>query len=406
MTSYFEDFIPASRVPELEKKIKSLNKRAVKMNLPEMILVVDKDNEELRDIIIEDYDNCRKFKIRYVYVSITGESPKYPDWNLKGVIDHERDADFNLVSAVPGFELDPAYRTIDPTCDHCNTQRFRKKTFVVINENSEREMRVGSGCIKDFLGHKNAEQILNHAKSLAFLDFNGFREPGFGPGWVPEEWPIEEVMAFAAKSIRLDGWTSKAKAMDYGSESTAGRVSDDFDALYSWGSKRRDHVVHPNETDKQVALDALEWIKSFDLADPKTNDYVYNCGLLAKSSLVRNWEFGLTCSIVASYQNHLAKQNEQKFEKKISNYIGAVGDKGVELAVTFLKEWGFDGQWGTVYIMKFVTDEGNVVIWKTAAPVMIDQGQKITLRGSIKAHEEKYEIKQTIMTRCRVLEDK
>ena len=397
MSMIFEDFVPARRIEELKKKIKQLNKRAVKMGLPEMTLTVNTDLFEIREIRLEDADNVRKIKLRYVWVEIDGESPKFPGWNLKGVVDHVRDADLNKVSAVPGFELDPAYRTIKPTCDHCKTQRYRNKTFIVLHDDG-RELRVGSGCIKDFLGHKNAEQILNHAKSLAFLDFNDYKDPSIGMGYTPDEFPVVDVMAYAAKHIRVHGWTSKGKAAEWGTMPTSAHVDTDFEDL---NCGRGGRVEKPSEADVELAKAALAWISEFDLKDPAIQDYIYNCGLIAKTSMARYWEFGLVCSIVASYQNHLLKLTEQTLEKKTSDWVGEVGQKKFEVDVTFLKEWGFSGQWATVYIMKFVDADGNIFIWKTASPVSVKAGDKLKLVGTIKAHDEKYDTKQTVMTRCK-----
>jgi hypothetical protein len=84
-----------------------------------------------------------------------------------------------------------------------------------------------------------------------------------------------------------------------------------------------------------------------------------------------------------------------------TNYIGNVGDK-ITLELTQVACFTFDSQFGICYINKFKDTEGNVVIWKTSRRVAND-GENVTLKGTIKEHNEFRTEKQTILTRCKTL---
>ena len=84
-----------------------------------------------------------------------------------------------------------------------------------------------------------------------------------------------------------------------------------------------------------------------------------------------------------------------------TNYIGNVGDK-ITLELTQVACFTFLSKFGICFINKFRDAEGNVVIWKTNRRVAND-GEKVTIKGIIKEHNEYNSEKQTILTRCKTL---
>lgn len=113
----------------------------------------------------------------------------------------------------------------------------------------------------------------------------------------------------------------------------------------------------------------------------------------------------------------LEEEARIKAEKAISQYIGNKGDK-INLSVTFIKTAWFEVPsfmgYGTEtkYIHTFKDSDGNVLVWKTTASLGrwndndewegFEEGQKVNLKGTIKAHSEYKDEKQTELTRCRI----
>lgn len=100
-----------------------------------------------------------------------------------------------------------------------------------------------------------------------------------------------------------------------------------------------------------------------------------------------------------------------------SRWVGEVGER-VERTVTYLgygsyERSSFSG-YGTdvVHIYRFADDDGNLLVWKTTAYleredgdgflVPIKSGSRLTLRGTVKAHDEYHGTKQTVLNRCKV----
>lgn len=127
---------------------------------------------------------------------------------------------------------------------------------------------------------------------------------------------------------------------------------------------------------------------------------------------------------IAIYGFISAKRNHDRLvEKKIAEekraienakveYFGAVGDK-FELTLTFDKIFGFEIMYGYQYILLFRDEENHVFVWKTANGNLgknfnwaeYEVGQKYLIKGTVKSHDEYKNVKQTVITRCKVLDD-
>ena len=56
---------------------------------------------------------------------------------------------------------------------------------------------------------------------------------------------------------------------------------------------------------------------------------------------------------------------------------------------------------GTTYLYKFADEAGNVFIWYASRPIELQE--RMTLKATIKAHNERNGVKQTVLTRCKVV---
>lgn len=100
-------------------------------------------------------------------------------------------------------------------------------------------------------------------------------------------------------------------------------------------------------------------------------------------------------------------KDKPKEPVKVSEYIGNVGDK-IEMTVTLdhvaywlnkFREW----EHNYTYLYSFKDDNGNVLVWQTSKGLALDDGAKVTIKGTIKEHNEYKEVKQTVLTRCKIV---
>ena len=59
----------------------------------------------------------------------------------------------------------------------------------------------------------------------------------------------------------------------------------------------------------------------------------------------------------------------------------------------------WENEYGYTYLQKFVTEEGNILIWYGSTVIDFEKG---SIKATVKAHNEREGIKQTIITRTAV----
>lgn len=97
--------------------------------------------------------------------------------------------------------------------------------------------------------------------------------------------------------------------------------------------------------------------------------------------------------------------NEIKYANvdSTSEYIGEIGDRS-DFTLTVKKAISLYGAYGasTMHIME--DKDGNVFVWTTSAKDL-EQGVTYVLKGTIKDHKEYRGVKQTVLTRCKVMKE-
>lgn len=132
-----------------------------------------------------------------------------------------------------------------------------------------------------------------------------------------------------------------------------------------------------------------------------------------------------------------------EIERNRGQYIGQVGDK-IEMTVTLVRTFSYSvpcygAPWKTEEVTGYVfkTDDNNTLVWKTTGSLArkkyapkgeqvvdgercnfgdargnwytyehADEGDRITIKGEIKAHEEYNNVNQTILTRVKWIGEK
>ena len=137
---------------------------------------------------------------------------------------------------------------------------------------------------------------------------------------------------------------------------------------------------------------------------------------------------GIACyAFVGAKKAHDKKLAEEARRKAYldsinDSYFGEIGDK-FEKELVFEKSFAYQNDFGyyggTTYILLFRDDEGHVFKWSTSNGcykcwcsingkcdyVDYEVGKKYLIKGSIKDHAEYKGVKQTVITRCKVLKD-
>lgn len=392
--------IPTRNLSYLQAKLNKLNKRASKLGCPPVSL---EDTGVVKQVATGEEDVFGKaITIEAHVVRVYGEAPKINGWSFMGTIEH--DPQGNMLRSIPGEEMPPEYRSAERRCDHCQKSRTRHHTYIVRNEEGDYK-QVGRQCLRDFLGHQSPEAIARHAEWLMNLSASIEEEEGnFGSiGRYEFSFYTEGYLAWIACFIETKGWLSRSKEQEQGfGESTASLGLIAMDPRMS--ADRRDmHNLKPSEENWETGRQALAWCRE-ELAPTITDqasEYEYNLVQACKAERTTRRNAGLVASVIVSWKKAKKRQKEaSEFAK--SDYVGKQGER-ITTTVKVLRLFTIDGNFGPTRIHKMQDEAGNVFIWFGHA-TPLDEDQTYNIKGTVKNHEFYRGVKQTVLTRCKVID--
>lgn len=108
--------------------------------------------KELKD------ENGKTYNARFVLVEAEGTAV-INDWEFIAEVDHTEKG--NIITGV-GVEVPEQYYISKPVCEHCNSNRYRKNTYIVRNKTTGEFKQVGKSCLKDFTHGMSAEAVTQY----------------------------------------------------------------------------------------------------------------------------------------------------------------------------------------------------------------------------------------------------
>ena len=413
------------------EKLADLNKKFAKKNLP--LINCSMEKTEMYHV-----DEWTKEKTPYtLYVATL--SSDFNQTNLSGI-----DVEFEgVVSLVEGNENDKIYTfkninysslLANCSCDKCHKKIGRNKYLVFSKVGKEVETRddlvvLGTSCAKDYFPF-SVESYFGYLES-AFEELGSYDEFSGSFGGCASHYHTLSAIYYAtlACSDNLKCYEKEGVTKN----NVLGWLNNLKMDKYTY---YRD--AYPMPSNPIPFEDVISWIKDMYDTDEFVSDFHTNARSVFFKTLddgtreMKN-EINEKYMGIAVYAFFSAKQNHDKMvAKKIAEeerakanaeveYYGAVGDK-FELTLTFDKSFCFEGAYGFTYIHLFHDDEGHQFKWsssngtykveydKTADFGGIEYcefeiGHKYLMKGTVKAHNEYKNVKQTVITRCKVLDD-
>ena len=404
--------IPRGNIPALERKLKSLAKRASKLELGELLKWTLAESFQVE----KTSASGRKYFVTYTPVTLTvaGDIVLPGGWHLVGVLDHTS-ADTPIIRSVPGEELPVEYRAAGPDCDHCKGKRRRNTTIVIRSEETRAECgmdeykQVGSTCIADYLGHKSALDIATSYQYIGDFISGLSDEDGEFRRVTPSAWELADCLAFVAACVRLDGWAPRSNS----DNPTANQAWSWFIRNFRPIVTKRDGTIYPPEvTDKDIELaaKALKWLDVQNPAKAKS-DYIYNIQTIAKAETVTPKTIGMAASIIGTYKRDVERQLRYAAERKakaaangghVSKWIGKDKERLRKLGITVLGTYETEGDYGLSTRVVFQDGLGNDFVWFASGSVELEQGASYIVDATVKRHNEFKGNKQTQVNRVRV----
>lgn len=374
--------IYANKVEEVRRKLEKIASKAEKYGCnfaytigeehPEIVTVRSTDGITAWDI--------ESLTVAAVDVSISCDSLICANgWQVLAHIEHGTQG--NIVTA---FNCDPLpiWYSLAPHCDHCSTNRNRKETYIVQNENGAQK-QVGKSCLKEYTGIIPETAVLFASVRDCLIDDSVTYETASG---AERMYSTAQIVALAVDSVAARGYI---RSTEPGSTKAA-----IIDAI----SKQAEPTTKAMEKAQAILL----WLSNL------SNDVTgieRDCKPLALSQYCKFSHFGRLAYMPIAYdkeQERKAKEEDRQVAQnaeKCSEYIGTVGEKVSFKAEKAILVTSWATVYGYTYLYKF-TCENNVFIWFASRAVSVADGATIT--GTIKEHSTRDGVKQTILTRCKI----
>lgn len=339
--------------------------------------------------------------VRFIPCTIEGPAIKAPGgWKLQGRVDFEDGS--VIVNSRPGHELPKRFRSITPMCDHCKSDRQRNAVFVFGREGDD-YMQVGRSCLKDYLGHSPEAALWAASEFSIFDDIDRELDEDRASGGSRSQLVgLDDVMTAAAYAVRRHGFVSRKAADERGGSPTSVDVSN---YLFDKREVRAEYLKNVTQADKDKAAAVIAWVQAEWASKDETSDYEYNAVELTGRRAVHVRRIGLLTSLVAAYDR--AHEEKVARAKRVDAWVGKVGERR-EFEATFAGLNQFDTAFGVMFVARFDTPEGLLVykggtIWW---PVPIEAGTPVRFKGTIKEHADYKGTKQTLVSRCQIVEAK
>ena len=180
----------------LDKKMARIQNKCRKYGCDFRCEEVGEEFRELKD------DNGCTYTARFVIIEAEGVAV-VSGWRFIASVEHTSKG--NIINRACDIEIPERYYTGQPMCEHCNSRRGRKDTYIVMNEETGEFKQVGKSCLKDFTNGMSATVVAQYI--AAFDDLIKGEEPCEGCR-IERYIETEEWLRYVAETIRhFDGPT-------------------------------------------------------------------------------------------------------------------------------------------------------------------------------------------------------
>jgi hypothetical protein len=406
----------------LSNKLDKLHRIAEKLGVPGPKYI--KKGYDFRSVRF--VDDGPLVMVKFNEVEVTGIAPVLAGWQFVATIQHEQveKAWSNVIRTVPGTTKEveagafERYFHSAPLCEHCNKIRNRVDTYIVYDAEADAYRQVGSGCLRDFLGHRSPAAIAGYIEALWDMEDieteeqerwrgGGYPRP---EAYIDTEWYLSHVAAM----IRTHGWWSKGQAEARGETPTSFDAMSNLHKQQMWNGKGKPDFEVPTAVDVKTAQDTLTYVREVLAANPQPgfeSNLVTACS--NKRTNMRNT--GIVAAAISSWKRAVAKKVQQETEARNAaaanggrglEHVGTVG-KRLEVEVTIVRIIEHESDWGVSNIHIMTDTSGNKLVWFASGGRSLggaEQGWTGVITGTVKAHgtDRRSGQPETVLTRCKV----
>ena len=392
--------IPEQNIEKLEKKLQTLRNKFIKNGVS---FFFEKGEPFFEKVEIDGV----KETIKFIPVTVSGEY-KVDGWKFIATLEHTdmgniiRTYDQETQDLV---QLPDRFRTCSPVCEHCNTNRPRKNTFIVQNEETGEYKQVGVSCLKEYTKGLSAEDA---ARYMRYLD-----EPEkylhFEASEATKYYNVEELLHYFTEATLRWGFASN----QYSSSVTPSTKVRGIFCYEVCTKKLKDseteeemkevnfNAFRPEVNDR--VQDMLKWVKETE----SDGSYMNNLKVIVLNGFCTTRDLGILASLPHAWDKELEHRAEEEQraeelkEKQVSQWVGEVKSRMTFPVKSCKLITSFDSQFGTTWLYEFLTPDGNVLKWFASSRIK-DTDNIESVTGTVKDHKEYQGVKETHINRCTV----
>ena len=396
-------------MPKFEKALNRIKNKCEKYNCP---FVYNKVGEEFKTETITRHEDGTMLESpieitrRFIIIEVEAH-PVVANWELVASLEHTKEG--NIIHSINNnIDIPERYYNVAPYCEHCNTNRRRKNSFIIRNIKTNEFKQVGKTCLNDFTGNINAEWLASFY--AMFEKLATFEAPQGGYSNNERYFPVMDLLTYTVAVTNIYGYCKS------GTDNATGETVKDFYIVsecggYPFGNERiKEKMQSVNfkvtEEDIATAKKIIAYVNNIE----DGNNYIHNIKTLCVSDMVAYRNVNLLVSAITCYNRDLerkAKAEARKKEAGKSHHVGNIKDR-LTINIASLKcltSWCncYDGYHETTtFLYQFVDNAGNIFVWKTQK-YFTEDAELQTITGTVKAHNVYRDAKQTELTRCRVM---
>lgn len=401
--------IYSSQSEEVTKRLDRIARKAERYGVPFSYTIGE---AYAKEVAVYEYDPANGALVRVgcmgAYQTYTVEAVdidincdgfiKANGWTVLAKIEHGDNG--NIVTPFADAEINPDWYTAPARCDHCGTNRTRTVTFMCHNEKGDIR-QVGKSCLKDYTGILPQVAVWWAEVTDIIANEMDCDSATFATKGAVMMYSVKDIIALACDSIKSKGYIK----------------SDSNNATKDQVIKGIKENAEPSKDGIAKAEEIIDWLEHLLDEEPNTIGVERDCVNLAKSGYAKIKHIGRLAYMPIAYDRYIERKEreakriaEAEAARNSSNYVGEIG-KRMEFDIAemrLLSSW--DTQYGTTYLYKFTTTDGNVLIWFASSTfgdwtkdgrrwIAFESVSKI--KATVKDHNERDGVKQTIITRCK-----
>lgn len=403
--------VEENQLEKIESLIKVTNKIEKKLNNTLTTIRVNEKTTKEKNIYIYGTDEHYTVPVKVANITININTDTIDNVKEKFIIYAKIEHIENMHNRVKVFneKIFDMYsleelKALEPKCEHCNTNRYRKYTYLLYDMHKKKIIQIARTCMKKYTLIENIERYLDYLEVISqFGEIKEFNDETMTKeGWYNyygnsvAYYNKLEVVTIIKEIINKYGYASKQQGYK---KSTYERVMEEL-------RQRKNIIVDSTVADdirEFLEYDKKKYYKNYRRED---DNFIFSLEKILSYDFIQRKDAGILCCFYNSLEyirNKVKEIEEINSITKDNSNIEIQEGKRIELKGlivdnnrTYNNDYGF----GTTTTYYYFKDKNNTYLWKSSR--IFDElqiGKIINIKGTVKS----IEADKIILTRCKLI---